>query len=349
MNRRSFLTVSAASVAAPAIPTTAASRPEKRPGLSIASYGIIWRKRSEERAGWKNALDVLEHCQEIGAGCLQIGIRGWEIDFARKVRDRRETIGVILEGQVSLPKKESDIDRFEKDLLAAKEAGAGILRTVCLGGRRYETFQDAGAWHEFVQHSRQRLEWAEPLARKHQLKLAVENHKDWRTDEFLGLLRHIESEWVGVNFDFGNNFALLEHPDTVAKALAPYIMTTHIKDMGLARYDDGFLLSEVPLGKGVLDLRKLMDTCEKKSPDVQFNLEMITRDPLKIPVLTKPYFSTLGKVPASDLSAILKLAQNGDPGALPTVTGKPEEEQITFEAQNVIDSLRFARQQLNLA
>ena len=352
MNRRSFLTTAAAAAAATATPSISAPRTGKRLGFTVWSYNILWRQRNDDnppQPAWKDALDVLDHCQEIDAGCLQIGVRGWEKDFAKKVRDKREDIGVILEGQISLPKKEKDVERFKRDLLAAKEAGASVLRTVCLGGRRYETFQSLDDWKKFVQDSRKRIEWAEPLVRKHQLKLAVENHKDWRIPEFLDLLGHIDSEWVGVNFDFGNNLALLEHPHAVAEALAPYTMTTHIKDMAMAEHEDGFLLSEVPLGEGILDLRKMMDLCEKKNPDVQFNLEMITRDPLQVPVLTEPFYTTLGDVAAADLSATLRLARGGSAEKLPTVEGRSDADKIAFEAQNVIDSFVYAKKHLQLA
>ena len=36
----------------------------------------------------------------------------------------------------------------------------------------------------------------------------------------------------------------------VVEALAPRAFTTHFKDMALEEYEQGFLLSEVPLGTG---------------------------------------------------------------------------------------------------
>ena len=65
----------------------------------------------------------------------------------------------------------------------------------------------------------------------------------------------MSSEWVGVHFDFGNNLALCEPPMQTLELLRPYTFFAHIKDMGLDMYKDGFLLSEVPLGQGVLDLQ----------------------------------------------------------------------------------------------
>jgi len=44
---------------------------------------------------------------------------------------------MFFEGQVNLPKDASDVDRFDADLRACKEAGAEIVRAAALtpGGR----------------------------------------------------------------------------------------------------------------------------------------------------------------------------------------------------------------------
>ncbi len=67
----------------------------------------------------------------------------------------------------------------------------------------------------------------------------------------------------------------------------------HIKDMAVEpRSADGFLLSEVPFGEGVLNLKQMVNTLRARDPEILFCLEMITRDPLKIPVFTDKYWAT---------------------------------------------------------
>ena len=51
---------------------------------------------------------------------------------------------------------------------------------------------------------------------------------------------------MGVNVDTGNSFALLEDPLEMVKAYAPWAFATHIKDMALAEYEDGFLVVTLP-------------------------------------------------------------------------------------------------------
>jgi sugar phosphate isomerase/epimerase len=348
MNRRRLLASTvAAAAAARADSALLPDRPAPRLGLTIASYMQRWRPGF--RQGWEDALDVLEHVHRLGLECLQIGVGGWSQDFAGRVRARREALGITLEGQISLPKDPGSAERFEADVRAAREAGALVLRTVCLGGRRYESFATPGDWERFGAESRASLELAEPILAKHGVKLAVENHKDWRLDEFLALLRHLDSPWIGVTFDFGNNLALLESPADLIAPLAPHLLTVHFKDMALAPSPDGFLLSEVPVGTGILDLRGMVDACLAANPGIRFNLEMITRDPLPVPVLRDAYWATLPAVPARDLARTLRLAASGVAASLPRISGLPPAEVVALEEANVVASIRAARERLGFS
>ncbi len=102
--------------------------------------------------------------------------------------------------------------------------------------------------------------------------------------------------------------ALLEDPMEVVEALAPRSITTHFKDMGVEESADGFLLSEVPLGAGVLDLPRVVRALRATHREIRLNLEMITRDPLKVPCLTNRYWATFpdrpGRVLARSLGVV---------------------------------------------
>ena len=219
-----------------------------------------------------------------------------------------------------------------------------IIRTVCLSGRRYENFATQEAFQNFRKASENSLQLAEPIMRKHQMRLAVENHKDWRIGEFLEILKHIDSEWVGMTLDTGNNLALLEDPMEVVKALAPYAFTVHLKDMAVEEYEDGFLMSEVNLGDGFLDISGMISVIRKHNPDIRFNLEMITRDPLQIPCLTEKYWATFDKVSASELAVFLrKIKEHKSKEALPRISDKSADEQLALEIENNRFSVLMAK------
>lgn len=320
-------------------------------GIVVHSYGIRWNSKTESKnyPGFKNALDMLHHCQEIGAGGLQVMVRGWEKDFTQKIRDQREKYGLYLEGSISLPKTQAEIPAFETDILNAREAGASVIRTVCLSGRRYETFHSEEEFNAFRQNSIHSLQWAEPVLRKNRMKLAVENHKDWLAPELAGIIKQLSSEWIGVTLDFGNSIALLEEPMEVINTLAPYVMSTHVKDMGVQEYEDGFLLSEVPLGKGILDLNEIIRICRQHNPGVRFSLEMITRDPLEIPCLLDKYWPTLPDARAKGMAQVLRMVRNKKyGGALPAVSQLSPEEKLKAEEDNVLACLAFSKTDLGL-
>ncbi len=113
------------------------------------------------------------------------------------------------------------------------------------------------------------------------MPIAIENHKDWTLDDMSALLKAKSSEFLGVCLDTGNNVALLDDPMAVVEGLAPYAISTHFKDIAVEPYADGFLLSEVPLGEGMLDLPRIAATLAKARPATRLSVEMITRNPLK--------------------------------------------------------------------
>lgn len=331
--------------------STAYASPLKETGLGIVvhSYASRWNSKvdSNRFPGFATAIELIEHSASIGAKGVQVTVNGWDKDFANRVRERREKLGMYLEGSISLPRKPEEVEAFEQTVVNAREAGASVIRTVCLNGRRYESFQTAEAFEEFKKNSIAALQLAEPVVKKNKVKLAVENHKDWRATELAGIIRNLSSEWVGVTLDFGNSIALLEEPMHVIKTLVPYIMSTHVKDMGFEEYPDGFLMSEVPLGTGALDLPAIFQLCRDYNPTVTFNLEMITRDPLKIPCMTDAYWSTLGDTPGKEVARTLKMVkEKHSKTPLPRVEQLPPEERLAAEEKNITDSIAFAKTKL---
>jgi len=323
----------------------------KRLGVGTYSYGLHWRAAREEnpKATFKDPLGFLEYCHKLGAGGVQMVIGPRDASYTAQLRARAEGWEMYLEGDARLPKDRSDVHRFDAEVRTAREAGAEVVRTAMLGGRRYETFDSPEAFRQFTETSWKSLTLAEPVLRRHRVKLAIENHKDRRTAELVDLLKRISSEWVGVCLDTGNNIALLEDPIETVEALATYAFSTHLKDMAVQECEDGFLLSEVPLGEGFLDLKGIVERLHKANPKIQFNLEMITRDPLRIPCLTVEYWATMPNVPARELAAALAMVRrNIAKTALPRTTGLDPDSQLALEDKHVKASFAFAHARLGL-
>lgn len=351
MDRRTFLQQASVGAVALSLPGFPEFAKNSRMGIVVHSYGFRWNSKAESKKypGFTNAIDLLDHCQQIGAGGVQVVVNGWTADFAKKVREKREQAGMYLEGSISVPKTAADVAKFEQDVMNAKEAGAVVLRTVCSAGRRYETYHSAEAFRELKKNALASLRLAEPVLRKHNVKLAVENHKDWRAPELVDMLKQLNSERIGVTLDFGNSISLLEDPMEVVETLSPYVFTTHVKDMAVGEYVDGFLLSEVPMGKGICDLPKMIELCRKHNPAVTFNLEMITRDPLEVPCLTNDYWSTFTDVPGLDLARTLRMVkQHPYKSGLPRTTPLSPDDKLAAEENNILACMAYSKEKLGL-
>src|SRR5882762_5183972 len=140
LGRREFLQKASAAALALSFPRLPPISNAMRMGVVVHSYWSRWNSKIESKKypGFSNAIDLLEHCHQLGAGGLQVGVGNWSEDFAKKVRDRREKLNLYLEGSIALPGKAEDVSRFEQDVINAKEAGARVMRTVASAGRRYE-------------------------------------------------------------------------------------------------------------------------------------------------------------------------------------------------------------------
>ncbi len=333
MNRRTFLFTSAATARALAAP------PRTKMGIAVTSFMSFGRP--------KDTYEFLERANALGAGGIQMPLTSREPEYAHKLRARAEQLGMYFEVIAGLPKDDPSV--FDRTVAAAREAGAGCVRVNCLGGRRYETFSSMTEWRAFVAKSRDAVDTALRIAEKHQVPLAVENHKDWTVDELAALMKEKQSRWLGVCLDTGNNISLLDDPMGTVEALAPYAICTHIKDMAVAPYDDGFLLSEVPLGEGILDMRRVVDTIHGARPQCHMTLEMITRDPLKVPCLTDKYWATFPERSGLYLARTLRMARDRkDSRPLPVPSALPHDAQMRVEEDNVKQCLNYAREHLGL-
>jgi 3-oxoisoapionate decarboxylase len=351
IGRREFLQKTSAAAMAVSFPFTPSFFKDNPMGIVVHSYASRWnpKEKSQKYPGFLNAIDLMEHCHQIGAAGIQVVVREWTTDFAKKVRERSEKLALYIEGSISMPGKTADVAEFESDVIRAKEAGVKIIRTVCSPGRRYEVFHSFASFQEAKTNALTSLQLAEPVLRKHKIKLAVENHKDWRASELVDIIKKLHSEWIGVTLDFGNSIALMEDPMEVVQTLAPYLFTTHVKDMGLDEYEDGFLLSEVPLGTGMLDLPKIIATCRQYNSNTTYNLEMITRDPLEIPCLKDDYWVTFEGVHGSELARTLRMVrENRFKPSLPKVSHLSADERLGKEEENILACLTFSKARLGL-
>ncbi len=350
MTRRSF---SKALAALPFAAGTAVGAPRTAMGVGSASY--YFRSGHDRRSGAEKpiteTLTFIEYCRKLGAGGVQVGLSDRSRGYTSKVRRTCEEAGMYFEASARLPRSDMEIDEFKDLLKAAQNAGASVIRTVLFSGRRYEAHDSLESFRQAWRQAWKMITLAEPHLRKRRMRIAIENHKNLRTPDLLDFMDRIQSEYVGLTFDFGNNYVLMEDPLEMAQALAKYVYSSHIKDHLLKEYEDGFLLHDAVLGEGVIDLPGVMRTLRQANPDIRFTLETMTRDALKVPWLTDRYWATFepGEMSARDLAMTLRTVRDNPPRApLPLFSELSDEEKLRVEDENVRKGLAYGIDALGL-
>jgi sugar phosphate isomerase/epimerase len=293
----------------------------------------------------------IDLCRSFGADGCQLDISqiaSTEPAALESLKKRLADAGLFLELSVGAKSLE-DERRFAEVVAVARRLGALRLRVALLSGRRYESFPTMASWREFADHWGQALPRLKGALDRHRMPVGLENHKDWRADELVALLKSVDSPYLGACIDFGNNLSLLEDPLETVSKLAPFAVTTHLKDMAVRPYEHGFELAEVPLGSGLCPLAKMVEVLHAARPDAPLCLEMITRDPLKVPCFDEAYWATYEKRDEARIEAFRAgVLSKATIEALPRISGKSYEGMLAAEDENVRRSTEFARKNLHV-
>ncbi|MBM3855590.1 MAG: hypothetical protein FJ399_20965, partial [Verrucomicrobia bacterium] len=184
--RREFLGLVPA-LAATGLLRAAAGRRRARVGLCTFSCHQHWRAVGAKQPGvrFADTVGFFRYARELGAQGVQTGLRSRDPAVARRLRAAVEETHGTYEGELRLPKTANEVADFEREVQLTCEAGATIARAVFTGGRRYEIFKTLEEFRRFSSEAGASLALAEPVLRRHRLQVAMENHKDFTTEELL--------------------------------------------------------------------------------------------------------------------------------------------------------------------
>jgi sugar phosphate isomerase/epimerase len=294
---------------------------------------------------------LLDLTERFWAGGAQIDfsqLESHEPAYLARVRQRAEKAGLWVE--LSVPSKNLEsAEAYAAMAKVAQALGVDRIRIALLYGRRYESFKTRDEWTAFDRKWRDQLRDLKPAIERHPIKVGIENHKDFTAAELAELLRSLDSANIGACVDFGNNISLLEDPLDTVRTLAPYAVTTHLKDMAVKTTADGFELSEVPLGEGIVPLAETIAIVKRARPDARLCLEMITRDPLRVPYRTDAYWIAVNRPTADALARFERdVLGKSSAAALPRISHLAPAQQLEAEDENVRRSVKYAKEALGL-
>ncbi|HEY8742944.1 MAG TPA: sugar phosphate isomerase/epimerase, partial [Chloroflexota bacterium] len=206
------------------------------------------------------------------------------------------------------------------------------------------------------------LRAAAPRARDAGIKFGVENHGgvDLLARELRTLIETVGTDVVGACLDTGNPAYGAEDPLLSAEILAPYTVTSHVRDTRIWADERGAQAQWAPLGQGNVDLPGILALLREQAPNVPVDLEIITgRGPKALPYLDRSstFWSIYPQMLAQDFARFVALAAHGSPGALDQLTltgnlsGQQPDQQRAFREQqrrHFEESVYYAKDALGL-
>jgi len=190
------------------------------------------------------------------------------------------------------------------------------------------------------------------------VKIAIENHAgDMQARETRTVIEESGKDFVASCLDTGNPVWAIEDPMVALEVLAPYVVTTHVRDSIVFEHPRGAAFQWVALGDGNVDMVKLVSEFRRLCPQSTMQLEIITgRPPRVMPYFEADFWKAFPKTPATEFARFVALAKTGHPfmGAMVVedVPGKhPAIMDEALKEQQRIDlerSFEYARKTLNV-
>ncbi len=182
------------------------------------------------------------------------------------------------------------------------------------------------------------------------VKIAVENHAgDMQSSELKQLVEEAGPDFVGVNFDSGNACWTLEDPVRALATLAPYVLTTSLRDTMAWQSQEGVTTQWTAMGEGGVDFRAFFKLFAEMCPGVTVHIETISGFPRTFPIYAADFWRQFPTARAEDLAAFLAIAQRGKPipPFKPPQEGKAAAEQ-RYQLAELDRSIRHCRDVLGL-
>ncbi len=273
--------------------------------------------------GW-SAMEMLDYCHELDLDVAQLSLNdlGPLVDAnLRAVKAHADDLGLdievamgsICETSTSFPKGgASAVERAREGLHVAEIVDSPVLR--CLLG------SGADRWTEtpletHIQNCIETLRAVREQAMDLGITMAMENHVgDLQGWELQALIEEAGPEYVGACFDPGNSVRAGETPLTTFEHLAPYIVTSHIRDTVVWSHPRGAAFQWVALGEGNVDIETVTERYKAECPGASFTLEIITgRPPQVLNTKEDAYWEVFPEARASEFARFDRMVRQGLP------------------------------------
>ena len=179
------------------------------------------------------------------------------------------------------------------------------------------------------------------------VKIAVENHAgDMQAWELVTLIEAAGKEFIGANIDSGNAAWTLEDPLSNLELLAPYVLTTSLRDSAIWEYEEGAKVQWTAMGEGTIDQKAYFSRFAELCPGVPVHIETISGFPREFPYLKPEFWKAYPKARAHEFARFVALARRGR--AIPPHRSENEAAEQSYQKGEVERSIEYCRKELGL-
>jgi 3-oxoisoapionate decarboxylase len=331
-DRRTFLKAMGATAIALGSPSVvrasvAAGRPAAsvdRPRLGLDTYSL-------NNQGW-TPMQTLEFASRMNLDVIQfseirfLGDADWRVALdpanLRAIRQRADELGIALEiGMRSICPTSGTFDRSagtaEEQLLrmvdAARTLGSPLVR--CFLGNQADRSSNIDSHIDEVVKV---LRNARPRIVDSGVKISVENHGgDMQARELKRLIEEAGPEFVGATIDSGNAMWTIEDPHLTLETLAPYVLTSHMRDSYVFTSERGTEVQWCRMGEGNIGMDRYLRTYIERCPGKTVNLEVIVASTPRVFNYSDPEaWRIFQTTPAWEFARFLTRCEAGEPRPL---------------------------------
>ena len=344
MNRRTFL----ATASALALPQAAAAQaPKVKLGIDLFSI------RSQ---GW-NAFEMLDYCAKQRVQVVHFSeirfIGGLDPENLRKVRRRAEDLGIEIElGMRSICPTSK---MFDPSAGTADEQLARLIDSAAIVGSRIARAvlgsaddRKPGPLAAHIESMVAVLRRARSRALDKGIRVAIENHAgDMQSHQLKTLIEEAGRDFVGACLDSGNPLWTLEAPLVALDTLAPYVLTSHVRDSAVWRVPEGAAVAWVRMGEGNVRIDDYVRQYVARCPGRALSLESIVTGPRVYAFRDPAFWDAYRDVPAWEFERFLEIADRGTPRSAPP-RASTQDESRRREREDLEASLAYTRKLLGM-
>ena len=200
-------------------------------------------------------------------------------------------------------------DHLKRTIKVAEAVGSPVAR--CYLGTMKDR-QGPGGIQKHVESTIQVCKKVRKFALDAGVKIAIENHAgDMHSRELADLIERAGPEYVGATLDTGNATWTMEDPLQTLENLAPYTVSSGIRDSMIWGIDNGAAIQWTAMGEGCVDMKAFAKRWTELCPKVPIQLEIISGFSKPFPYLEADFWRPYESIRADDFSKFINLAKKG--------------------------------------